>query len=764
MQPVYLGLAQCVLGIAIIFMQAKQFQESQMKKLLIVTAASTALLWGCSQPTSETADELAALENADTSTVDAAATDADAGANPFFAEWDTPFGIPPFDQIKDAHFNPAFDAAFEQLRTEVAAIANNPEAPNFANTYEAMERSGELLNKVANVFGNITNTDTNDTLRQLEGEIWPKVTGEIDAIYLSDAIWQKVHDVYGQRETLGLDDQQMRLVELVHRDFVRRGAAMDETAKVRLKEINAELSGLTTKFGQNLLAETKGFELVITDEADLSGLSKQMIGSAKAKAEKTDRPDAWVFGLNRSVFEGFMTTSDNRDLRKKMFDGYRSRAANGGDTDNGEVLVTIAKLRAERAALKGYADHAAFQLETRMAKTSDTAVDFLLKVWRPGLVRAQEEIADMQAFVDAEGGNFAIDGWDWWYYAEKVRTAKYAFDASQMKPYFQLENVRDGAFYVAGKLFGVTFTPVEDAPLWNPEVQVFEVKAEDGTHLGVFLVDYYARDSKRGGAWMSTYRDETQIDGMVRPLVTNNLNLSKPAAGDPTLMGFNEVNTLFHEFGHALHGLLTQAKYGRFSGTSGPRDYTEFPAQMLEHWAAQPQVLAVYAKHYETGEVIPQELVQKLQNASTFNQGFKTTEFIAASLLDMRWHILTEQEAEAITDVREFEKAALDEYGLIPQIEPRYRSQYFSHIFAGGYSAGYYAYLWSEILDSDGFAAFEENGDIFDPQLSEALKTWVYESGGSEEADILYRKFRGQDPGIGPLLRNRGLDSAKGTQ
>jgi peptidyl-dipeptidase Dcp len=728
-----------------------------MKKILILTVASSALLWGCSQPSTETKDELAAMEAASQQQTDQPEVQVAATKNPFFAEWNTPFGIPPFDQIKDEHYQPAFDAAFVQLRAEVAAIADNKAVPDFENTYEAMERSGELLSKVSNVFGNITNTDTNDALLKLEGQIWPQVTREIDAIYLSPKIWAKVDAVYQERESLGLDAQQMRLVELVHRDFVRRGAGVDENGKNRLKEINAELSGLTTKFGQNLLAETKGFELVITDEADLAGLSKGMIGSAKRKAEKSGKPDAWVFGLNRSVFESFMTTADNRDLRKQMFDGYRLRASHGGDTDNGEVLKKIAALRAEVAAIKGYRDHASYQLETRMAKTPDKAVDFLLKVWKPGLARAEQEIADMQAFVDAEGGNFTIDGWDWWYYAEKVRKAKYNFDASQMKPYFQLDNVRDGAFYVAGKLFGVTFTEVKDAPKWNPAVQVFEVKAADGAFLGVFMVDYFARDSKRGGAWMSTYRDETKLDGEVRPLVTNNLNLTKPADGDPALMGFGEVTTLFHEFGHGLHGLLTQAKYGRFSGTSGPRDYTEFPAQMLEHWAAQPEVLAVYAKHYKTGEVIPTELVEKLQNASTFNQGFKTTEYIAASLLDMRWHILSQEEAEGIGDVREFEKAALDEYGLIPQIEPRYRSQYFAHIFAGGYSAGYYAYLWSEILDSDGFDGFEEKGDIFDPELSARLKTWVYEAGGSEEADVLYRKFRGQDPGIAPLLRNRGL-------
>lgn len=720
-----------------------------MKKTWIASVASLALIAGCNSEAPDNKDAEGSSEPVQTSEV--------ARTNPFFVEWDTPYGIPPFDQIKDGDYKPAFDKAIEQLRAEIAGIADNEEAPTFDNTYQAMERSGDLLNKVANVFGNITNTDTNDNLQKLEGEIWPTLTRETDAVYLNDKLWQRIDAVYQDRENLGLDAQQMRLVELVHRDFVRRGAALDPDAKAKLKELNAEISGLTTKFGQNLLIETKKFELVITDEKDLSGLSEEMIAAGKARAEATDRPDAWVFGINRSSFEPFMTQADNRELRKQMFDGYRLKAAHGGDTDNGEVLKKIALLRAERAEIMGFPSHAAYQLQTRMAKTPEKAMDFLLQVWKPGLKRAESEIADMQALVDAEGGDFQIEGQDWWYYAEKVRAKKYDLDSSQVKPYFELGNVRKGAFHVANKLFGVTFEPLENAPKWNPEVESYVVKDADGSYLGVFMIDNYARDSKRGGAWMSTYRDETKLDGGIRPIVTNNLNLIKPGKGKPTLLSFTEVTTLFHEFGHGLHGLLTQAEYSRFSGTSGPRDYTEFPAQMMEHWAADPQVLAVYAKHYKTGEIIPQELVDKLQAAANFNQGFKTTEYIAASLLDMRWHILSSEEAKQVGDVREFEKAALDEYGLLPQIEPRYRSQYFAHIFSGGYSAGYYAYLWSEILDSDGFAAFKETGDIYDPVLAARLKKFVYQAGGSQPADVLYREFRGKDPEITPLLKNRGL-------
>jgi peptidyl-dipeptidase Dcp len=527
-----------------------------------------------------------------------------------------------------------------------------------------------------------------------------------------------------------------------------------------MKEINARLSELTTRFGQNLLAETKSFELVVTAEADLSGLPESLIGSARKAAESKGRDDAWIFGLNRSVYEAFMTYADNRELRRQLFDGYRNRSANGGDNDSRDLITEIAKLRAEAAELRGYRSHAEFQLETRMAKTPENAEEFLLEVWNPGLVRAREEQDEMQLIVEEEGHDFIIEGHDWWYYAEKLRQKKFAIDDSEVKPYFQLENVRDGAFLVANRLFGVSFKPLENVPLWNPKVQPYEVKGENGEHLGVLMIDYYARDSKRGGAWKSNYRDASEVNGNpVRPIVTNNLNLMTPAEGEPTLMSFDEVTTLFHEFGHALHGLMTTQRYERFSGTEGPRDYTEFPAQFMEHYAAEPEVLAVYARNFASGEVIPLELVEKIRKARTHNQGFKTTEFIAASLLDLKWHNLSSNDAASVEDAREFEVDTLNAYGKIDEIEPRYRSPYFSHIFAGGYSAGYYAYLWSEILDSDGFDAFKETGDIYDPETAKRLKENVYQAGGREEADVLYRKFRGKDPTIEPLLRNRGLIS-----
>lgn len=687
---------------------------------------------------------------------DIVVTEAELEGNPFIADWDTPYGTPPFSEISDDHYMPAVKAGVLELREDIAAIVGNDEAPTFENTIVALDVAGDLMSKVAGTFGNITSTDTNDTLRGLQTEIYPLLTRETDAILLNEALFDRVKQVYAQRDTLEFDEQDARLLELTHRDFVRAGAALDADKKARVAAINEEISSLTTAFGQNLLKATTGFKLEITDEADLGGLSDSFKAAIKA-----DDEDKWVIGLNRSPYETFMTQSTNRELRAQLFDAYRLRAAQG-DNDNGPLAIKIAQLRAERAQIMGYASHAHYQLEPRMAKTPEAAEEFLLSVWRPGLEQARKELADIQALIESDGEDFTAAGHDWWHYAERVRQDRYAFDDAALAPYFELNSVRQGAFDMATKLFGITFEEVE-TPLWNPVVTSYDVKNENGEHLGLFMMDMYARDSKRGGAWMSSYRSASNVNGdTVRPIITNNLNLIPPPEGEPTLMRFDEVETLFHEFGHGLHGLMTQIRYENFSGVSGPRDYTEFPAQILEHWAGQDQVLAEYATHTETGEVIPSELIEKMRNASTFNQGFKTTEFIAASLLDLAWHKLTPEEAGNITDARAFEEETLRGYGLLEEIEPRYRSQYFAHIFAGGYSAGYYAYLWSEILDADGFTAFLETGDIYNPELSGKLKRWVYEAGGLREADELYRNFRGKDPEIEPLLRIRGLDGSTG--
>lgn len=675
--------------------------------------------------------------------------EAELAGNPFMEEWTTPYGVPPFASIENGHYMPAIKKGILEQRAEIAEIVSNPETPTFENTILALAKAGKALDRVSSTFANITGTELDDELRDLETKIYPMLTRERDAITLNDQLFARIRTIYEQGDSLGLDEQDARLLELQHRRFVRAGAALDPEVKLQVAKINSELSELTTKFGQNLLAATKGFKLEIRDEAQTAGLSADFKASIW-----NEEAGAWVVGLDRAVYETFMMQSENRALRKQLFDGYRLRASSG-ETDNGPAAIRIAQLRAKSAELKGYRSHAHYRLENRMAKTPKNAEDFLLRVWRPGLERAKEERADMQAMI---GDEFTFAAHDWWHYSEKVRKARFDFDDNETKPYFNLDMVRRGSLEMANRLFGLTFEPV-DVQGWNPVVTAYDVKDEGGNHLGLLMTDMYARDSKRGGAWMSTYRDASNLGGEnIRPIVTNNLNLATPPEGEPTLMRFSDVETLFHEFGHGLHGLMTQVRYSMFSGTSGnPRDYIEFPSQILEHWAAEPEMLAIYAQHYASGDMIPAELVERMHVASTFNQGFATTEYIAASLLDLRWHKLTSEEAAAITDARAFEQKVLSEYGLIDEIEPRYRSQYFSHIFAGGYSAGYYAYLWSEILDADGFAAFKQTEDIFDPETAARLKKWVYQAGGLREADDLYRNFRGQDPSIDALLKGRGF-------
>ena len=685
-------------------------------------------------------------------------TEAELAGNPFMGEWDTPYGVPPFSAIETGHYMPAMKKGVLELRADIDGIVNNAEAPTFENTIVALELAGELLGDVASTFSNITGTDTDDELRALETEIYPMLTREFDAITMNPDLWQRVMTVYEQRDSLGLDEQDARLLELRHRAFIRAGAAFTPEVKEQIAAINAEMSAITTKFSQNLLLETKAFTLELKEDDEIAGLSDDF----KAAVWNKDK-QAWVVGLNRSSYETFMVQSENRELRDKLFNGYRLRASSG-DRDNGPLAIKIAQLRAKRAELMGYSSHAEYILEYNMAKTPKGAEDFLLRVWRPGLERAKEERADMQAMI---GDEFTFAAHDWWHYSEKVRKARFDIDENETKPYFDLKNVREGAFEMANRLFGVTFEEV-DVEGWNPVVVSFDVKDENGDHLGLFMTDMYARDSKRGGAWMNSYRGTSNINGdKIRPIITNNLNLPTPPKGDPTLMRFSDVETLFHEFGHGLHGLMTKIDYPMFSGVDGPRDYTEFPAQILEHWTSQPEMLELYARHTATGEVIPTDLVERMIAAGNHNQGFATTEYIAASLLDLRWHMLSSAEAAQITDARAFEKKVLEGYGLIPEIEPRYRSNYFAHIFSSstGYSSGYYAYLWSEILDADGFAAFKQAENIFDPEIAARLKKWVYEAGGLKPADELYRNFRGSDPSIEPLLEGRGfaVEEAGGT-
>ncbi|MEM7431092.1 MAG: M3 family metallopeptidase [Pseudomonadota bacterium] len=721
-----------------------------MTRHRIVAALSAAALLAACSSNDEPAAE-AAAESSDLPEI--SVTAAELEGNPFLQDWDTPFGVPPFEAIQDEHFMPAFKQGLLDMRAEYDAIINNPEPPTFENTILAMETAGATANNVLYTFYPLVGTEMNDNLRQLQQEIGPMWSRETDALTFNDDLFNRVQTVYEQRDSLDLNEQEARLLELTHRGFVRSGAALSDEVKAEVADINSRLSELTTQFGQNLLAATKAFTIELTDEADTAGLADDF----KANIWDEEK-QAWVLGLNRSVYETFMTQSENRELRKRMFDGYVNRA-NSGEYDNGPLAIEIAQLRAKRAELMGYKSHAHYQLEVRMAKSEKGAEDFLLRVWEPGLAQAKQERADMQAMI---GDEFTFAGHDWWHYSEKLRAERFDLDENQLKPYFELGAVRQGAFDMAERLFNVKFTEVE-VPVWNDVVTAYELKDADGQHLGIFFMDMFARDSKRGGAWMNSYRTTSNIGGdRIRPLITNNMNLAQPPEGSPALMRFSEVETLFHEFGHGLHGLLTKIDYPTFSGVDGPRDYTEFPAQILEHWTAQPEMLEIYARHYENGEVIPTELVERLLAAANHNQGFATTEYVAASLLDLRWHMLSAEEANAITDAKAFEDQVLEEYGLIDEIEPRYRSQYFAHTFAGGYSAGYYAYLWSEILDADGFNAFVEAEDIFDPETAGRLKKWVYEAGGLREADELYREFRGKDPSIEPLLEGRGFSTSGG--
>ncbi len=720
--------------------------STRLTAALCVAALLVACGGGDDQPAEAAATEPSAA-------TDISVTAAELEGNPFMQEWDTPFGVPPFGEIEDGHFMPAFKKGILEMRAEVDAIVNNPEPPTFENTILAMETSGDIIRKVLYTFYPLTGTELNDNLRKLQQEIGPMWSREQDAITFNDALFKRVQAVYEQRDSLELGEQEARLLELSHRQFVRAGAALPDDVKAQVADINSRLAELTTQFGQNLLAATKAFTIELTDEADTAGLSEDF----KANIWD-DEKQAWVLGLNRSVYETFMTQSENRELRKQMFDGYTNRA-NSGEFDNSPLLIEIAQLRAKRAELMGYESHAHYQLDVRMAKTPKGAMDFLKRVWEPGLAQAKQERTDMQALI---GDEFEFEAHDWWHYSEKLRAQRFNLDENQLKPYFELGAVTEGAFEMATRLFNVTFEEIE-VPVWNDVVTAYELKDENGQHIGVFMMDMFARDTKRGGAWMNSFRAASDIGGnRIRPIVTNNMNLAKPPEGQPALMRFSEVETLFHEFGHGLHGLLTQIDYPTFSGVDGPTDYTEFPAQILEHWTSQPRMLEIYALHYETGEVIPTDLVERLLAAANHNQGFATTEFIAASLLDMRWHMLSSEEANAITDAMAFENQVLDEYGLIDEIEPRYRSQYFAHTFAGGYSAGYYAYLWSEILDADGFNAFIEAEDIFDPETAARLKKWIYEAGGLREADELYREFRGADPSIEPLLEGRGFATDEG--
>ncbi|WP_340114849.1 M3 family metallopeptidase [Maribellus mangrovi] len=675
--------------------------------------------------------------------------------NPFFKEWNTPFGVPPFDEIKNAHFRPAFAEGMRLHKEEIEAIVNNPQEPTFENTMIALDKSGSFLNRVSNVFSNLSSAHTNDSIQAIEKDIEPQLSAHYDDINLNEDLFKRVKAVYEQRDNLDLTTEEARFLEKQYKSFVRGGAELSADKKARMREINGELATLSVQFGEHVLKDNNAFKLVIEDEADLEGLPAAAVSAAAATAKEEGQEGKWIFTISRPSLYPFLTYSPNRELREKLYKGYIMKGDNGNEYDNNKIVARIAELRSERAKLFGYNNHAEYILAENMAKTPENVYDILIKVWDKALPVAKHEVVDMQAIADKEGAKIKIQGWDWWYYAEKVRQEKYALSEEDVKPYFQVDNVQKGIFTLANKLWGITFTERTDLPKYHKDGKVFEVKEADGSTIGIFYTDYFARPSKRGGAWMSSFRKQEMVDGEdVLPVITNVCNFPSPTDDMPSLLSLDQVTTMFHEFGHGLHGLLSDCETRTLSGTSVARDFVELPSQIMENWAFEPEMLALYAKHYKTGEAIPDELVKKINNAAHFNQGFVTIEFLAAGLLDMDYHTLNS--ADPNMDVEAFEKASMDKYGLIPEIAPRYRSTYFQHIFAGGYSSGYYAYLWAEVLDKDAFQAFKENG-LFDQETASAFRENVLSKGGSDDPMKLYLNFRGKEPGIEPLLKGRGL-------
>ncbi|MEN6454184.1 MAG: M3 family metallopeptidase, partial [Prolixibacteraceae bacterium] len=629
--------------------------------------------------------------------------------NPFFSDYKTPLEAPPFEQIRLEHYMPAIVEGIRQHDAEISAIVSSKEAPTFANTILPLDESGDLLERVMLVFDNLNSAETSEEMQKLAREIYPKVTEHQDNVMLNKELFGRVKSVYEQRDSAGLDHEQIRAAEKYYQDFVRNGAGLPDAEQARLRELNQQLSTLDLQFGENLLAETnKNFRLVIGNKEDLKGLPDDVIAGAAEEAAKDSMEGKWVFTLQKPSMIPFLQYAENRELREKIYRGYFMRGNNNNEADNKEIISKIVRLRDERAKLLGFDNHAAYVIDVNMAKTPQEVYSFLEKVWKPALEVAKSEKAAMQAIIDRENGGFQLASWDWWYYAEKLRKEKYDLDESATKPYFSLDNIRNGIFYVAKELYGLQFVKRDDVPVYHKEVEAWEVKEADGSYIGLLYMDFYPRDGKRVGAWNTGFRDQAYKDGKkVRyPITSIVCNFTRPTGGAPALLSLDEVNTLFHEFGHALHHLFTDGPYQRTAGNV-PRDFVELPSQFMENWVTEPEVLKVFAKHYQTGETIPDELVQKIVNSGYFNQGFETVEYVAASLLDMDWHTLPFE-----GDVNAFEKTSMDRIGLIDEILPRYRSTYFAHIFSGGYSAGYYVYMWAEVLDADAFAAFKESGKL----------------------------------------------------
>lgn len=674
--------------------------------------------------------------------------------NPFFSEYSTPFGVPPFDKIEVAHYKPALLKGMEDHKKEIDAIVNNPDEPTFENTIVALDQSGELLTKVAYAFGGQSSVNTTDEIQELEQELYPLLSAHSDDINLNPALFARVKAVYDKQASLNLDKEQKKLLEETYKGFVRGGANLDADKQARLRELNEQISVLELTFGQNVLKETNDFKLVVDNKDDLAGLPETLIAAAAETAAADSQEGKWVFTLHNPSVMPFLQYADNRTLREKMFTAYINRGNNNNENDNKDVVKMLVAARLDKARLMGYDDYAAYVLEENMAKNEKNVYNLLDQIWPPALRKAKEELADINAEIRKEGGNFEAEGWDWRYYADKARQAKFNLDENEIRPYLELNHVREGAFYVANRLYGISFTEIKDIPKPDPDALAFECKDKDGTLLGVLYMDFFTRPGKSGGAWCGGYRSQTYKDGKrVPPVVTTVFNFSKPAAGQPALLSADEAETVFHEFGHALHSLFGDVHY--YGVADVPRDFVELPSQVNEHWAFEPEVLKGYAKHYETGEVIPQTLVDKIVKSGKYGQGFATTEYLAASLLDMDYHVLKEQPTHM--DIEAFEAKAMNGRGLIRQIPPRYRTTYFSHTMAGGYTAGYYSYIWAEVLDADAFEAYKETGDIFNPEVAARFRKYVLTPGGIDDAMDMYKNFRGKEPSIEPLLKNRGL-------
>ena len=678
--------------------------------------------------------------------------------NPFFETYTTPYQVPPFDLIKNEHFKPAILEGIKKQEAEINSIVSNKEKPTFDNTVLAMENSGKLLARVSTVFYNLNSANTNEEIQAIAKELAPKLSAHNDNIYLNDALFKRVKVVWDNQKNFKLNKEQAKILENLYKNFVRSGANLSEENKKRLREINSEMAVATLKYGQNILAETNSYELVISDKKDLSGLPNELIETAAADAKSKGKAGKWVFTLSNSSVMPFLQYSSNRKLRQEIWNAYQMRANNGNDKDNKSLAIKIANLRGEKARLLGYATHADYVLEKSMAKNPETANKLLNDLWIPALNMANKEAADIQKMMQKEGINEPVQPYDWRYYTEKIRKERFDLDEQEMKPYFSLEKTREGVFTVCKNLYGLQFKQLNNVPKYHEDVTVWEVTEANGSHVGILYMDFHPRTSKRGGAWMTSYRTQKMENGKrVAPVVSIVCNFTKPTENAPALLTFDEVSTFFHEFGHALHGLLSNVTYESLAGTSVPRDFVELPSQIMENWAAEPEVMKMYAKHYKTGEIIPDVLIEKMQKAGTFDQGFVTTEYLAASILDMAYHT---QKTAITTDAETFEKEAMNKINLPSTIIPRYRSTYFNHIFAGGYSAGYYSYIWSGVLDTDAFEVFKING-LFNQDYAKSFRKNVLEKGGTEDPMELYKSFKGAEPSVEPLLRKRGLNQVK---